>query len=78
MPLHRHGGVVKWRHRNGIWWTGPFTVRTELDPRTKIVLFELYDTTRFVAYFGSAQEARKHAHDMTVANDNNQQRRAAS
>lgn len=58
---------MKWAGRRGLWTAGPFTVCAQLDERTKVVLFELYDSTRFVKSFASAQEAKKHAEQMGCA-----------
>lgn len=69
---------MKWRQRHGVWNSGPFTVRVEVDPRTHVTCFELFDSTRFVQVFASAQEARNHAACMSQRPANDVQRRAAS
>ena len=53
-----------WRGRKGTWVCEPFTVRTQLDERSKLITFELYDGTRFVKAFGSVQEAKQWARGM--------------
>jgi hypothetical protein len=70
--LHRHGGVVSgaWLERHGCWTCGAWTVRIDLNPRTGITLFELFDHTRFVRTFASAQAARAYADCASAANDN--------
>lgn len=70
---------MEWIERHGIWTCGAFTVRLDFNPRTEIALFELYDSTRYVDVFSSAQAAQDHARSMCVANDNyaKQRRRTA-
>lgn len=55
---------MTWSFARGVWMSDPFTICVQLDERTKVVLFELYDHTRFVKVFASEQEAKKHAQVM--------------
>lgn len=59
-----------WQQSHGVWTCGAWTVRIDLNPRTKIVLYELFDHTRFVRTFVSAQAARAYAERASAANDN--------
>lgn len=53
-----------WVQRHGTWRSGPFTIRLDLDPRTKVVVYELYDSTRFAGYFESPNYAMRAAENL--------------
>lgn len=65
---------MKWSAKHGVWISGAFTVRLEMDPRTSVVLFELYDATRYVKAFLNANEAKQHAENL---NGRAQERKAS-
>ena len=60
---------MKWKLKPGLWMCDPFTIELQLDERTKLVVFELYDGTRYVKAFNSVQEAKQHARGMQYLSD---------
>ena len=63
--------VSAWKQSHGTWHRGAWTVRTDFNPRTSITLFELFDGTRYVRAFTSAQAAKAYADVYELsANDN--------
>jgi hypothetical protein len=62
---------MKWREQHGVWTRGAWTVRVDFNPRSKVTLFELFDSCRFVRTFASAQAAKAYADVYELsANDN--------
>jgi hypothetical protein len=60
-----------WRESHGVYTRDAWTVRLDFNPRSKVTLFELYDSTRYVRTFPSAQAAKAYADVYELsANDN--------
>ena len=52
---------MTWRQRHGVWTSGRWTIRLDVDAHSHVVLYELYDSTRFVRYFESPNYAMQYA-----------------
>ena len=62
---------MTWRQSHGVWTRGAWTVRVDHNERAKVTLFELFDGTRYVRAFTSAQAAKAYADVYELsANDN--------
>jgi hypothetical protein len=54
-----------WQYpRRGIWILGPLTIRREVEPRTNVYEYELFDSTRYVDKFPNLAAAMAHAQQL--------------